>query len=326
MPVQWPGTWPGLNGVAPGCSHDSPMSAHPVVHPQARVLADRFCKATLNHWGTDEQEIKDTLKTVARQGLQREFQVAVRNEALQQGVVVRGAGDIIDKKMAGNWLMRYFQAAPRQECQDLLRLGRNPYSASPWAYRRYGMYRSVADFVGVCKKHPIMSFSVIGATAYLGDKYPFVGAASGVVLLAWAGIMSVVSEIKAAKHPVMNGGKAEHYKQSGENLAALLMTVPGYHGIAEGSYAGYKVLTSKVPSGKTAAKEPKGLWGAVSLDKNSETYKYWAKGPRTTTPQDKQSLGNRCISLLNRGLFVFGLFDNVLLPFNCLADQMDENK
>jgi hypothetical protein len=301
-----------------------PMGVNDGVRPEARLLADRFCKATIEHWGTDEQEIKDTLRIVARQGLQWDFQAAVRSEALQQGRVVRDAGEIIDKKMASNWLMRYFQAAPRQECQDYLRLGRNTYSSSPWAYRRFGMYRSVADFIGVCKAHPIMSGSVILTTAFLGDKYPFVGAVSGVGLLAWAVIMSIVSEVKAAKHPVMNAGKAEHYKQSGENLAAIIMTAPGYHGIAEGNYAGYKVLQGKVPVGSIKSTQPKGLWGAISLDKESETYKYWAKGPRALTPQEPKTFRERLVPLLNRGLFVFGLFDNVLLPFNCLADQLDE--
>ena len=294
---------------------------------QAQRLADRFCKATLQDWGTDELEIKDTLKTVMLQGLLPEFETAVRQKAAQQGVMVRNAEDVINRKMAGNILTRYFQAAPREECLDYLRMGRNTYSASPWAYRRYGMYRSVIDFVGVCRKHPVMSVSVIGTTAYLGDKYPFVGAVSGLGLLAWAAIMSLVNEVKATKHPFMGAGKAEHYKQSGENLAAVLMTAPGYHGIAEGSAAGLKVLThkGKAPEGLTLDKMPQGLWGAVSLDKDSKVFEILAKGPRAVQPDGKQGLKDQVVSLMKRGLFVFGLFDNVLLPFNCLADQLDED-
>ncbi len=293
---------------------------------QAQRLADRFCKATLQDWSTDELEIKDTLKTVMLQGLLPEFETAVRQKAAQQGVMVRNAEDVINRKMAGNILTRYFQAAPREECLDYLRVGRNTYSPSPWAYRRYGMYRSVMDFVGVCRKHPVMSVLVIFATAILGDTYPFVGAVSGLGLLAWAGIMSLVNEVKATKHPFMGAGKAEHYKQSGENLAAVLMTAPGYHGILEGTTAGLKVLThkGKPPEGLTLETMPQGPWRAISLNKNSKAFEILAKGPRAVQPDGKQGLKERTFSVLKRGLFVFGLFDNVLLPFNCLADQLDE--
>lgn len=294
----------------------------------AQHLAARFCEASVNRWGTDEVEVKETLKEVARQGVRQSFQAAVLAHAHQKGLPVKSVEEIIDRELAGNFMLRAFKSAPHKECQDLLRWGRNTHRPTPWEYRRYGMYRSLADFVNLCKKHPVMSFAVIGAVSVLGHLYPFFGATSGIVLMGWAGVMSVVNEIKASNRPRMNDRKAENYTQSGENMAAILMTLPGFHGIKDGTEAGFKAwgnvmeATQSVPKGLAS-----GLWKAISL-RNNKADEILAKGgkPSSVDLTEKKQGDPKWLYIIKRGLFVAGLFDNVLLPFNAIADELDDQK
>lgn len=314
----------------------TPEQRESIKREEAIRLADRFCKASIKRVGADEHEMQLTVKEVAHDGLSKDFNIAVRNIALQNGLFVSGAGDVIDRELGGNFLTRFFKVAPRKACHDYLELGRNPHSATPWEYRRYGMYRSGSDFVGLIKRHPAVSLSVIGAVSYLGDRYPFVGAASGVALMAWAAVMSAINEFKATQFPSMNGPKSRCYEQSGENLAAIFLTLPGYHGINEGVRAGVNSLKNVTNSTKTTkrlnkpasseskleiGKIPKGLWHAVKLDKHSKEF---AEFQAKHYPTPEGAGQHVWADVANRALFVAGLFDNVLLPFNWLADKLED--
>jgi hypothetical protein len=323
---------PGIRTGAPG-GRFQPMLTPPSQvelkrEEEARLLADRFCKASIRRFGADEEAMQLTLKKVADHHLQPQFNQAVRRMAQQQGLQVRGAGEVVDKELGGNFFTRFFKKSPRQACHDYLEVGRDTHSSTPWEYRRYGMYRSGSDFVGVIKRHPVVSFSVIAAVSYLGNRFPFIGGVSGIGLIAWGGIASAMNEYKAAKLPdKMSAQKKAHYEQSGENLAAVLMTVPGYHGITEGTRAGFGLYNEA----KKAESIPASLWKATSLKNTSDEYKNLSQGrPSNAVIPDEVKASEKNKSRLaywaNRGLFVVGLFDNVLLPFNWLADQMQEKK
>lgn len=272
----------------------------------AQRLAAMFCKATLEKAGTQDNVLKPILEEVHRRGVQREFHVAVVSEAKRHGRNIQDASDIIEREFGGNPFERIFKNAPRKEHLDLLAYGRNRYHASAWDYRLYGMYRSVADFLYVCKKHPVMSAGVIGSVAWLGHRYPFLGAISGVAILAWSAVFSLKHELQASQLSTMDANKAEHYQYSGENMAAFLITALGAKGIHEGTINGFKQggqvfrrmpKTTAIESIKAGASS---TWSAI----------------KSTLPQEHK------MSPVEAFLFVSGLFDNVLLPFNWLAEKM----
>jgi len=331
VPVIHPGV-PNLGTRYHTLSTLSPAEREHLRQVEAWRLADRFCSDSIRRFGADEHGMKLILKQVARQQLQPTFNVAVRNLALQQGLLVRDAGEVVDQELGGNAITRFFKKAPRQACHDYLDLGRNTHASTHWEYRRYGMYRSGSDFVGLIKRHPAVSLSVIAAVSYLGNRFPFIGAASGIALMAWGGIVSAVSEYKASKLPYMNGRKAALYEKSGENLAAILLTMPGYHGIAEGMKGGVAQIkkTANLPEhADSVFKYFNALWDATKLDKDSVSYRNWSQG-RAENAKTKEQLDleerqqSGWMNAANRALFVAGLFDNVLLPFNWLADKLED--
>lgn len=274
----------------------------------AHQYAEQFCQATVDQFGTDEKAVKRILKDVHRLHLHREFNQAVMVATRSRDKEAQGVIDVLEREFAANPMEKPFKNAIRKECMDYLQYGKNFYRPSAWDYRLYGMYRSLADFANVCKQHPVMSASVIGSVAVLGHLYPFVGAVSGVAILAWAGAFTAMNEVQARRQDKTNADKAAHYTASGENMAAFAITAIGGKGIKEGTQNGIKVYNRTVSQTPQPASvqdgvksRAKGLWNAT---------KARAEGEHKT-------------NALESFLFVSGLFDNVLLPFNALADNMD---
>jgi hypothetical protein len=277
-------------------------------HSQAHRYAEQFCKATIDQFGTDEKAVKRILKDVHRSKLHLEFNQAVAEAARKRGKgELQGVVDVLEQEFAANPVEKPFKNSVRRECMDYLNFGQNLYRSSPWDYRLYGMYRSIADFAGICKQHPVMSAGVIGSVAVLGHMYPFVGAVSGLAILAWAGTFMAVNEIQARRHGVMNADKAAHYTASGENMAAFAITAIGGKGIKEGAQNGVKIYNRTVSKStrpdlqESIQSRAKGIWNAT---------KARPEGEHKTSPMESF-------------LFVTGQFDNVLLPFNELQDRMN---
>lgn len=312
----------------------------------AQALAKQFCAATLEkRFGTDEQQVLQILQDVHREGVKPEFELAVINEARRHGEIVNDASEIIQDEFKGNVFEHWFKTAPRKEALDYMATGRNQYRGSGWDYRRYGMYRSLADFASVCKEYPIMSATVIGAVAALGGIFPFLGAISGVAIMGWAGAFTAVNEIQAArKGKAMNAEKAEHYMASGENMAAFLLTASGFHGIRDGNKMGVaawrNALNAKEnQSASWLVRHGNGLKAAIK-EVDSDAIPDWArtvyskikgvspKAPSSAAvryghaPKSTDAKEHWTLAWSKRFLFVVGLFDNVLLPFNWLADQL----
>jgi hypothetical protein len=265
----------------------------------AEKLASDFYKATLDHTpGINVDEVKRIFAIVHQQNTHKAFDEAIVHKARQEGYLIKGAVHILDKKFSG--LLKPFMQVPRKECMDILLHGKNRYRSTPAEYRLRGMWTAIADFLTVCKKHPILSTSIIGSVAYLGGTYPFLGAVSGIAIMAWASAVTVFSELKAKHLPVMNAEKAGHYVRSGENIAAFLLTFSGVDGIYKGAKNGVDIMAkSTALQHNTNGMAQYGVktWHAISAKlKHGE------------------EVGIR---------FVIGLFDNVLLPFNGLADRMN---
>lgn len=299
---------------------------------KAKKLAKSFCEATLEQrFGSDEKKVLNVLKTVQEEGIQPEFEIAAVNGARRHGKIYGSVDEIIEDELAGNVLEKAFKSAPRKEAEDYLKVGKNTYRGTGWDYRRYGMYRSLADFGAVCKAHPVMSAGISGTVAALGHFYPFLGAASGIAIMGWTTLFTAKNEIQAARGgKTMNAEKAEHYQASGENMAAFLLTASGYHGIKDGAILGRAAYSKAVQDAEGASKLTqgmKGLWKATSArhgSKQSEELLHWhatksghAKGTSQGTSKE-----NPFIECGKRVLFVVGLFDNVLLPFNYVADKL----
>lgn len=325
----------------PLLAHDSVFLSHKKI--KAQNLAKAFCEATMGQrWGSDEKKMLHILKQVQQEKVRPEFEKAVINDARRHGRIYHSVSGLVQDELAGNKLEQVFKNAPRKEALDYLKYGKNTYRATGWDYRLYGMYRSLADFTAVCKEYPLMSAGVIGSVAVLGGLFPFLGAASGVGIMGWTTLFTAKNEIQAAKKgEVMNKEKADHYEASGENIAAFLLTASGMHGIKNGSELGINAWKNAAEAKKGAgflSQQASGLKAAVTkIDSNAIpgwASKAWAsvKGsvpgkPKppvaafngSTTPAAR----NGVIDWANRGLFVVGLFDNVLLPFNAVADQIN---
>lgn len=310
---------PFPKGFHPGNSFSSRLSFH---HPNAALvmrqqaaarLAEQYCQATIDRFGTDEESVKAIFTKVQEQRLRPQFDFALQTLALQRGQKHGDAARILQQELKGNPLNRFFRAAPLKECQDILALGRNTYRASAMDYRLYGMYRSIADFIKVCKKHPIMSTGIIGAVFFLGHRYPFLGAASGVVILGWSAAVSAIHEVLALKQPGMDARKAAHYQSSGENLAAFGITFIGGKGIVKGTLNGYQQGAAAYRN--VINKSGIGLFNSLKAAADGTL-----KAICSTMSEDRK------LGLTEGFLFVSGLLDNVLLPFNWAADQLSNNK
>jgi hypothetical protein len=132
------------------------------------------------------------------------------------------------------------------------------------------------------------------------------GAVSGVAILAWSSAFSLKHEIQAMQIPAMNARKAEHYRDSGENMAAFLITALGGKGIHEGTINGFK-------QGHTAFR---------ALPKTTALQSAKAGLSSTWTAISSKLPQEHKMNPVEAFLFVSGLFDNVLLPFNWLADKI----
>ncbi|HEY9685856.1 MAG TPA: hypothetical protein V6C52_02645 [Coleofasciculaceae cyanobacterium] len=160
------------------------------------------------------------------------------------------------------------------------------------------------DFGLVCKARPVMSALVIGSVAALGHRYPFLGGASGVLIMAWSSVATLIHELLARKNTPMNEVRAEHYIRSGENITAFLLTASGADGIWKGTINGLRAFRNT--TGALRELNPLSRWMKAS----------WAA--------TKSELQEEKMSLFEGFRFVAGLFDNVLLPFNWLADKLKQ--
>jgi hypothetical protein len=267
----------------------------------SRKAAEDFCKATLDtSFGTDLQTVKKVFKEVYENNAHASFDAAVAERAKQDGYSVNNAVEVLDRKFNG--ILKPFMQVPRKECMDILLHGKNLYRSTPMEYRMRGMWTAISDFLTVCKKHPVMSSAVIGSVAYFGGTYPFLGAISGIMIMAWAGAVTLINELKARKLPGMDEKKAECYLQSGENIMAFLLTFSGVDGIYSGAKNGLSVFAKTAPDLKNM--------NAF----NNILIRSWAA--IASKLKHGEEVGLR---------FVVGLFDNVLLPFNALSERL-QNK
>ncbi len=282
---------------------------------QAKSLAREFCRATVEaRFGPDEKKVLHVLQRVNQKGLNPEFERAVLEEVRRHGKGFASVRELIEAEFAGNPFERRFKNAAYQEALDSWALGQNTYRGTGWDYRLYGMYRSVADFVAVCRQHPAMSAGIIGAVAFLGAKYPFLGGLSGLGIMGWGTAATVSNEVQAAQHPPrMNAAKAEHYTASGENLAAVLVTALGFHGIKDGTMLGKAAIQSvQAPTGQQ--RNPFHRLGQKAVAAITATERKYPG----VVPHDQTGAGK----WVKTTLFVSGLLDNVLLPFNWAADKL----
>lgn len=278
---------------------------------EGKRLAEKFYAATVEkRFGTDDKTTLSTLKQVYRNGLQHEFNQAVLRLTLEKRGRPLTAAQIIQSEFTANPLERVFKNAARKEALDYLRVGQNTYNGSKGDYRLYGMYLSLADFWEVCKKHPLMSAGVIGAVAWAGDRWKFLGGVSGIAIMAWGLGASVVHEVQASKAHQSKAQRAKHYQESGKNLAALFITAVGAKGIQEGTQNGVQAYQKTLQQAQKL--QQPGLFTHVKATGKAIAYRD-PHGPEQP------------MSGLERTLFVSGLFDNVLLPFNWLADRLNQN-
>ena len=266
--------------------------------------AQVFYGLTAGKTDQDEDRLKLLCMQVRENGVADAFNRDVVGLAKRNGLDITSTEAIIDQEFGRHSPERFFKSALRKNLKNCLDGGQR--KASPWEYRRYGMWRAVADFFGVCRDYPVMSAGVVGLVAYFGHKYPFLGGISGSMIIAWGFLASLANEWKARLKPSNAQDKSAYYVRSGENLAAALITCLGLKGIVHGSINGVEDAKAAITALPNATR-PKKLLSA------------------TTTAITATSKEKHKTTLLESALFVSGLFDNVLLPFNWLADTLKKS-
>ncbi len=273
-------------------------------HTLARRYSEAFFAASVDRIGVQHGAVMKILKSVHRNGIQAEFREAVMAHMAAQKLPYQSVGQLLQHEYIGNPLTRIFKGAPYKEVQDALMTGHNTHRGSAMQYRAFGMWQSLSDFADVCKRYPVMSAGVIGAVAYLGHRFPFLGGASGILIIGWGLGASAFNEFKAATtHKQLPGLKAADYTASGENLVASLITGVGIKGIVQGSKNGWEVASELQKESKitnAVLSKAKFAWDATKAEYKTHNKTSWFES----------------------FLFVSGLFDNVLLPFNWIADSL----
>jgi hypothetical protein len=289
----------------------STFSSAPLTHPAVSPVADwadSFYKATLGKRGTDEATAKKVLKVVHQQGRRLEFEQAVLQLARTQGTSVAGVEAILQQELAGNAFNKVVLKAPLTECQDLWRQGQETYRATPWDYRARGMWGALQHFAHVIKSHPVISLGAMAGLTAIGHFKPVIGAISGVAIMAASGLSTVINEVKAFKHPQTDSEKAGYYQKSGENLTAFLLTLVSAEGIYKSLTAGYKASMEalKMPSAPTNA---------------LQRVPYQIRKVLMHQAGEHEKMDYRQF-----GMFVLGLLDDSLLPFNWVSEKLQKNK
>lgn len=265
----------------------------------AQNQADAFCRATVEKWGVDETAVKEVLTTVNQSGVRPEFEMAVKVRLASAGESMASVDDVLTHEFAGDILDRTFKKTSLAETQDLWRSGQITYRSSPWQYRLRGMWGALEHFGNVVKQYPIASTTAIVLVTLLGHRFPFVGGLSGAVIFALSAGMTAKNEYKAFQLAGMGAEKSTYYRESGESLTALLLSVVGIDEI-------YKALRC----GGTAFAEAKsaGLWRQTTAALNAVP---------------KEGEGSSAFGLIR---FVTGLLDDALIPFNWVADKLGKQK
>jgi hypothetical protein len=288
----------------------STFSSTPMPHsgvPSVAVLADTFYKATLGKRGRDEETAKKVLKTVYQQGCRLEFEQSVLQLARTQGSPVAGVEAILQQELAGNAFDKVVLKAPLTECQDLWRQGQETYRATPWDYRARGMWGALQHFGHVIKSHPVISLGAMAGLTALGHFKPVIGAVIGVTIMAASGFNTVVNEVKAFKHPQTDSEKVGYYQKSGENLTAFLLTLVSAEGIYKSLTAGYKA-------------------GVESVNLAASTNAFQRIPSQVLKGLMHQAGEHEKMDYRQFVMFVFGLLDDSLLPFNWVSEKLQKNK
>lgn len=273
---------------------------------QAIGLADRFYAAAVeNHWA-DDHELKKVLQTVQQQRLHREFQAAVNWELKLDGRPPQSVENLLTASFDSNPVEKIVFKASRDECLDIWRRGNPTYRSHSLSYRLRGMWASLEHFGHVIKEHPVPSLAIMGGVALLGKMKPMLGALSGTAIMLISGASVLKHELHAAEIPAMNEHKAEHFKKSGENLTAFLLTLLGIKGMDKTYRSGYEVLKQPLPlSGQKVGRFPMlGRLKQVLLHKDE------------LNPMTPKELF----------MFVLGLADDSLLPFNWASHKLNQDK
>ena len=193
-----------------------------------------------------------------------------------------------------------------KEMVDVYRHGEKRYRGKPGEYVRNGMWNSIATFLGMYKRYPLMSTAVtVGAGVIFGFPLQFLGALWGVGIIGFSALGIGTELYKASKIPKMNEEKAEHLKRVGENIDSLVITSIGGQGIVQG-------IESAIKSGANGFKAMRHL-GAFHQWNKAVWDALWSPAPAGMGP-------------LATFLFVSGLFDNVLEPFNNIANKLNEKE
>jgi hypothetical protein len=289
--------------------HSAPQPAAPRYNNVSEA-SRAFLNATLARSGTDYGQVTSVLSWARQhQALEKLDAVILQRRGLAEGP--HPVASILAKEFYSNPVSAWWKQAKIQEVMDTLQTGAPTYRQTPWDYRRFGMWKCLADFFSICKRHPLVSSIIIALVGYYGGKYPFIGGFSGAIIMGLSALGLWKSERLARQVPgPMGAAKAEHYITSGENLADFLLTAFGADGIAQSCWQGGKVFLSPLPKARAA-------W-------QMHTPVAWLRRLwRATTFQ----LTNQArMNAFQSFRFVIGLFDNVIMPFNWAAEKIQHNE
>jgi hypothetical protein len=275
-------------------------------HSQTHVLAKRFLEALYAKPRPNEPLLKEIFRFVYLQKMQDGFSRAVQKARIIQGAEPAEPLQLLREQYNSSWVRRTFKSSRLKSIEDRLLYGHNTYRGSANEYRLYGLYHAVKDFIDICKKHPLLSGTLIGLTAYASHLWPVLGGVVNVAILGYSFAAIALNEWKASLIPKMNAEKARCYTMSGENFMGAAVTLPGADGIYKSIAQGVKVFTET----------------AKGLSKATPTVQYMNSAKAALFSQ----LTEAPMGAFEKFRFVVGLLDNVLIPFNTVSSKLEAKK
>lgn len=284
--------------------------------------AQQFYKATYGQLGMDDSAVLSIFKTVSEARQQESFNEAVRDVFARKGKPVMGALAVIDQELEGTALTRLFCRSRLKRAMDVYYFSQDRHQGTDCEYRMEGFWGLPKHIYETTKKYKIASVLTLGSLLTLGYLVPTLSALAGGIILGCTLMGVIRHEVLAARTSGKNDeqSRAEHVRhlvQSGENLCSFLMTLPGVSGIWKTLNGSLKATLEGYQSAGGSLLSRIGTATKHGVFSNSHL-KALAPAPLAGVQTPPVSKPNS----LEVGAVLFGLLDEVLVPFSKLADLL----
>jgi hypothetical protein len=227
-----------------------PLTAQaPLTPQQSEALQQRleaFWAATVNKpFGVDTDTVEATMTWLHKTKQLPAFNQALAHKARHEGYSFTSVQDVLHEQYGGNAFNQAVKEVPRKDAMALLYTGKKQYDYSPTDLRVRGAWMSLVHLTDIVKQYPIMAGLLIGGGTLISRYFPYVAAASGVLIMGVSGVEIARNELKAKALPAgMTQEKVRYYQNSGANMAAFALTSLGIGDFIKSLQAGGKAFAT----------------------------------------------------------------------------------